>query len=116
MRVIWSFLLVLCLVTVRVQIAAQQDVCPPWFIPDNRSTTGCSCQSSFTEVMCGVEFPLLHFGFCMTYNSTTESTEYGPCPYVTHYNASSLNDIFVKLPDNVSLLNEFMCGPLNREG
>ena len=23
---------------------------------------------------------------------------------------------FIQLPSNVSLLNEFMCGPLNREG
>ena len=93
MRLIWSYLLVLCLVTVHVQISAQQDVCPLWFIPDNRSTTRCSCQSLFTEVKCGVDFKLLFFGFCMTYNSTTQSTEYGPYPYITHYNASSLNDI-----------------------
>jgi len=61
------------------------------------------------EVKCGVDFSLLQLGFCMTYNSTTDITGYGPCPYVIHYNATSLDSIFLKLPVNVSLLNDFMC-------
>ena len=118
MKPIWSYLLVLLIILiVTVQSAIQQNVCPPWFIPDNSSSTGCSCQNLYAkEVKCGVDFSLLQFGFCMTYNSTAENTEYGPCPYVAHYNATSLDNMFLKLPDNVSLLNDFMCGPLNREG
>jgi len=27
----------------------------------------------------GSNFPLLHFDFCMTYNSAYENTEHGPC-------------------------------------
>ena len=53
----------------------------------------------------------------MTYDSTTERTEYGACPYITHYNTTSADHMFyIELPVNVSLLNEFMCGSLNREG
>ena len=53
----------------------------------------------------------------MTYNSSTEATEYGPCPYIAHYNTTTVDrELDIQLPDNVSLLNEFMCGPLNREG
>ena len=53
----------------------------------------------------------------MTYNDTAETTEYGPCPYLAHYNTTNVDHLFyTSLPDNVSLLNEFMCGPLNREG
>ena len=59
----------------------------------------------------------LKFGSCLTYDSTTERTDYGACPYITHYNNTSAGHMFyIELPVNVSLLNEFMCGPLNREG
>ena len=99
------------------QTTAQQDVCPPWFIPDNKSSTGCSCRTSYDEVVCGSHSALLKLGFCMTYNYTTETAEYGPCPYITHYKTVSAGYVlYVQLPQNVSLLNEFMCGPLNREG
>ena len=98
------------------QTSAQQDVCPPWFVPDNRSSTGCSCRSSYGEVICDLT-TLLQLGFCMTYNSTTKTAEYGPCPYITHYKVTSVDYVlYIQLPSNVSLLNEFMCGPLNREG
>ena len=53
----------------------------------------------------------------MTYNSTIEVTEFGRCPYIAHYNTTyDDSSLYIQLPDNVSLLNEFMCGPLNREG
>ena len=35
-------------------------------------------------VKCGSDFLLLCIGFCMTYNDTAETTEYGPCPYLAH--------------------------------
>ena len=97
---------------------AQRDVCPPWFIIDSRSSTGCSCHHDNVKVICGPDFPLLNFGFCMSYDNTTGATEYGPCPYIGHYNTTtySAGDFYIQLPSNVSSLNEFMCGPLNREG
>ena len=98
------------------QTTTQQDVCPPWFIPDGRSSTGCSCYNSIRAVKCGSDFPLLHLGYCMTYNTSTESTENGPCPYITRYNTNVDHAFYIQLPSNVSSLNEFMCGPLNREG
>ena len=117
MKANWSLLLIL-LCSFTEQTTAQRDVCPSWFVPDNKSSTGCSCHSSYTEVTCGIDFPLLHLGYCMTYNSTTGITEYGPCPYIAHYNITTSVDrvFYIQLPSNVSLLNEFMCGPLNREG
>ena len=100
------------------QTIAQRDVCPPWFIPDNTSSTGCSCYKYVSKVSCGPDFPSLPFGFCMTYNNTTGATEFGACPYIAHYNTTiHFYDVFfIQMPSNVSLLNEFMCGPLNREG
>ena len=32
------------------------------------------------------------FGLCMTYNSATEVTEFGRCPYITHYNTTPDED------------------------
>ena len=101
------------------QTTAQEHVCPPWFVTDNRSSTGCSCHINLygTELKCDSDFPLVHFGFCMTYDNATAVTEYGPCPYIAQYNTNSVDHKFyIHLPSNVSLLNEFMCGPLNREG
>ena len=118
MKAILSSFLVILLSSFTEQTTTRRDVCPPWFIPDNRSSTGCSCSDSYQVVKCGSDFPLLQFGYCMTYNSTTGATEYGPCPYIGHYNNTMLvhRVWYIKLPNNVSLLNEFMCGPLNREG
>ena len=112
------FFLLILLFCVSEETTAQQDVCPPWFIPDNTSSTGCYCQKYFTTFYCGPDFLLLRFGFVMTYNNTSGVIEYGACPYIGHYNtATTFGDVFsIQLPVNVSLLNEFMCGPLNREG
>ena len=55
----------------------------------------------------------------MTYDNATGATEIGPCPYIAHYNtirAAGDKLFYIKLPSNVSSLNEIMCGPLNREG
>ena len=99
------------------QTTTQRDVCPPWFVPDNTSSTGCSCYHYTSKLNCGPDFPLLYFGYCMTYNNKTGVTEFGACPYIAHYNITAVGYSFhIQLPSNVSLLNEFMCGPLNREG
>ena len=52
----------------------------------------------------------------MTYNYTTGVTEFGACPYIGHYNTThAVRVCYIRLPNNVSLLNEFRCGPLNWE-
>ena len=111
-------MLIILLSSFTAQTTAR-DVCPPWFVPDNTSSTGCSCNSSSSSIKCASDFhhfPLLHLGSCMTYNSETGATEAGPCPYIARYNITSVDHAFyIQLPTNVSLLNEFICGPLNRE-
>ena len=111
------FFLLILLFSFIEQTTAQRDVCPPWFVHDNTSSTGCSCHEYNTKFYCGTDFVFLHFGFCMTYNSTTGATAFGACPYIAHYNTTRFHSLFyTQLPSNVSLVNEFMCGPLNREG
>ena len=96
-----------------VQCPAKKDACPPWSIPDTTTNTGCSCGGNIPgeEIKCSSDQTLLHFGFCMTYDNVTESTEYAKCPYVAQY--PTADHIYIKLLQNVSLLNDFMCGPLN---
>ena len=96
------FLLILLLCFTE-QTTAQRDVCPPWFILDNTSSTGCSCHPEGSKVSCDPDFALLHFGFCMTYNNETGATEYGACPYIAHYNTTSLEGMpRIQLPSNAS--------------
>ena len=45
---------------------------------------------------------ILDFGFCMTYENVTESTEYAKCPYVAHYILQLIKSI-------LSFLNMFLC-------
>ena len=100
----WSRLQPLAFLAI-VQSAAHQDVCPPWFFPDNSSSTGCSCFLGSGEVSCFADLTLLQIGFCMTYDSSTESTSYGPCPYIMHLNIIPHDRLlFYQLPDNESLL------------
>ena len=84
---------------------------------DNTSITGWYNYLYGSKIICRPDFLLLRFRYCMTYNNTTGTTEYGTCPFIGHYNTTYGAGIFyIQLPSNVSLLNEFMCGPLNREG
>ena len=105
------------LFTFTEQTAVQHKVCPPKFISHNGSRTvlGCLCYGIYSVTEC---FPLMEFGYCMTYNSRIEALEYGACPYITRYNRTYYLDpaVYIWLPENISSLNEFMCGPLNREG
>ena len=80
--------------TLAEQTTAQRDVCPPCCIPDNTSSTGCSCHHDGAKVYCRQDFVLLHFGFCMTYSSKTGATEFGACPYIAHYNSTHFGGIF----------------------
>ena len=57
------------------------------------------------------------FGRCLTNEITTGTIESGPCPYIAHYNTTYVYSMcYIRLPMNVSLFTELMCGPLNREG
>ena len=116
MKAIWYVLLILLskfTEQTTEQTTFQQDV-----IPDNSSSTGHSCSGSYPYF----EEPtnqMIRLDRCATYNSTTNLPEYyyGHCPYVARYKIIKFyNVLYIELPRNVCLLNEFMCGPLNREG
>lgn len=91
--------------------------CPPWFFY-NESLGVCQCFESLNvDVRCTSEEALLRFGRCMTYQEGL-GTAVGSCAY---YRVDSFLDnvtegLFITLPRNVTQLNDYMCGPLNRKG
>ena len=104
----------------QTQKTAEQK-CPTWFVPQiSNHTSGCECGvqtfSSDLVVKCDdySNRSMLRSGFCMTYNESTDVTVAGRCPYNSH--KTDYQQLYVKLPQNVSHLNEFMCGGLNRTG
>ena len=64
----------------------------------------------------------LRVGYCMTYDNNTGIVAFSPCPYSQTNALSSrwerfLDNVwYIQIPDNVSELNNYMCGPLNRKG
>ena len=89
MKAIWSSLIFLF--SFVLQTTPQRDFCP--------------------------DFKTVFFGRCLTNEITTGTIESGPCPYIAHYNTTYVYSMYyIRLPMNVSLFTELMCGPLNREG
>ena len=93
--------------------------CPPWFIPDSNSTTGCKCGSTYRNIVkCDnvSQRSYLLICYAMTYdqNSQTEAVvahSFFGCLFRTEPNS-----FYVSLPHTVSELNQMMCGHANREG
>ena len=94
-----------------------QPECPTWFVPVYKNgTMSCVCGDSLGGVvLCEEESNIsLLFQYCMTYDDVNNSTACSYCPY--HYHKPDVQGLYVKLPQNVCDLNEFMCGGLNRTG
>ena len=116
-----------CVVWIAVMLIAHQSYaqdecdshqeCPTWFIPDTSSTnkTTCKCANSISEVVqCGKQSnqSSLWADCCMTYNCERNSTYVGRCPF----NRQHTYSVSTKLPANISDVNDFICGGLNRTG
>jgi len=97
--------------------SASQGDCPPWFFPDADNGTECVCSSAYKDmVKCSEHTALLRVDICMTYNSVTENTEVGACPYISQHTNLSSGNFFFQLPKDTSNLSSFMCGSLHRTG
>ena len=90
--------------------------CSPWFQYDS-SKGKCVCSDEGRgRVVCTDEGALLRFGSCMTH--IDNRTVVGRCEYfmldpaeqnVTQYQ-------YITLPQSLSELNDYVCGPMNRKG
>ncbi len=89
-------------------ISARFD-CPTWYTPVWNDSEKCLCGDTVSgKIKCLANEKVSMFGGnCMTY--TSNQTLIGVCSYVAS-NSTPTDDIFTTLPQNVSELNEFMCG------
>ena len=72
------------------------------------------CQLQY-YMKCTERDVLLSFGICATQNDN-QDIFVAKCPYfeLSGYNVTEPG--YIRLPDNISELNDYMCGPLNRKG
>ena len=95
----------------------QCDQCPPWFFY-NKKTKTCECYSSPSTdhiVKCTKKEALLKLGYCMTYEEE-DGFYIGICDSIKVNSLNTTTENYVILPSNVSDLNDYMCGPMNRKG
>ena len=57
----------------------------------------------------------LSIGYCMTVDES-KSLIVTKCPYFQLDGHNMSDSKYIKLPDNISELNDYMCGPMNRKG
>ena len=69
-------------------------------------------------IKCTEEGPLLQFGNCATYDEQAQLLSIAKCPYFEHngYCNNVTTSGYIQVPRNLSQLNDYMCGPLNRKG
>ena len=92
--------------------------CPPWSLYDTTNNQ-CMCYDSPTAglVYCTDEGNFLFYGFCMTYDEENDIVSLSYCIY---YEVDASHHIakhgYIRLPNNISELSEYVCGPMNRKG
>ena len=90
--------------------------CPPWSYYDE---DGNECQC-FRHVMCDENEAYLKTCYCLTYDDDTEVFSLALCPYFQSngFNMTKFDKHFwyIQLPENVSDLNNYLCGTMNRRG
>ncbi len=119
---IWHFLL--CILQLTFIVLAREEKtternfknftieCPTWYVPAENNTSKCICGDTLNGRMkcLNGEGVSILVGSCITY--TDEQLLLGNCRYVP----SKRDNVYITVPDNVSEVNEFMCGSLNRTG
>ena len=70
----------------------------------------------FNQLHCDQSEPLLSNGYCVTYNEDTNIMSVFNCPYFQPNGYNITHNGWIVLPRNLSQLNDYMCGPLNRKG
>ena len=89
--------------------------CPPWYQYD-ATKQQCVCHEAFHQkIMCSDQGALLEMGSCTTHNRD-KGTVIAQCLYFQKKGYKVAPRGYIILPDNITQLNDYMCGPLNRKG
>ena len=105
-----------------IKLSLEEQKCATWHYRDLNGQ--CQCYPKKDKhlprewIRCSNDTVLLVYGNCMTYNESERSTHVAECPFfeVKGHNVSDSDSGYIELPMNVSKLNEYMCGPMNRKG
>ena len=75
-----------------------------------------NCSIRDCHMTCRDGIPLLEVGYCATYNNETRRISIATCSdyQLGSYNVTSSGK-YIQLPSDLSQLNEYMCGPLNKK-
>ena len=93
--------------------------CLPW---QSTKPVSCPCKCRkeplINEIKClNREGVSLEFGHCLTYQDDLEMYQFGKCPYFQSRMGHNITKQgYVQLPDNMSEVNDYMCGLMNRKG
>ena len=98
----------------------EDNQCPPWTYY-NASIQRCKCYSdvkdrSVSIVICNKLESSLRYSYCMTYDEESGTSTVSYCQYFSLQGHNISRPGLIDLPDNISELNEYMCGPMNRKG
>ena len=98
----------------------EDNQCPPWTYY-NASIQQCKCYNDEKDrgvpiVICNEQESSLGYDYCMTYDEESGTSTVSYCPYFTLQGHNISGPGLINLPDNISELNEYMCGPMNRKG
>ena len=112
-----SLAIICSIASVHSQWALAPIQCPPWFLYNDK-TNQCECYKnpSIDGILkCNEDGALLRFGYCTTYQEGVGLTV-GSCNYIRPNMYEVTEENYIRLPDNVSELNDYLCGPVNRKG
>ena len=93
--------------------------CTPWSFYD-RYSKKCKCFKYFQCNDHDHDGVYLKAGYCATYDTDTEVVSAAPCPYFqsSGFTMTKFDNgyWYVKLPENISELNDYLCGAMDRTG
>ena len=73
-------------------------------------------ESYYNTFHCWTGEPILGAGYCATYSDYTKLVSILDCPYFQRNGYNYTTPRSILFPKNLSQLNDYMCGPLNRTG
>ena len=98
----------------------EDNQCPPWTYY-NASIQRCKCYNDWNFgdryiAKCIEQESSLGYNYCMTCDEESGTSTVSYCSYFTLQGHNISGPGLINLPDNISELNEYMCGPMNRKG
>ena len=121
----WLFLLMIIPVCLSL-VQADYSQCHPWSFYNDTSQV-CQCYETQTLptfrthhdfiIECSERRVLMNAEYCLTNEVDGTLNFVGKCStYLINKNVTMVDGIYIQLPDNISQLNDYMCGPMNRKG